>query len=149
MSSLVDEIKNQQPTQIFKKAPRPLVGRFRWTHDRFLLDLSNLPVCQWRTSTISISTKGSKKPAFFFFGYEWSQRRRLLPVNKLHPERHKIATLPVFCMVKLIWPAVGTCALYNLMARMGPTYRRSFSSPNRIHLGNENPWCTIVFLGYI
>ena len=75
-----------------------------------------------------ISTKGSKQPAFFFFGYEWSQRRRLLPVNKLLPERHKIATLPVSCMVKLIWPAVGTCALCNLMARMGPTYRRSFSS---------------------
>ena len=148
MSSLVDEIKNQQPTQIFKKAPRPLVGRFRWTHDRFLLDLSNLPVCQWRTSTISISTKGSKQPAFFFFGYEWSQRRRLLPVNKLHPERHKIATLPVFCMVKLIWPAVGTCALYNLMARMGPTYRRSFSSYDTPRKWKSIGGATVVLLGY-
>ena len=112
-----------------------------------------------------ISTKGSKQPAFFFFGYEWSQHRWLLPVNKLLPERHKIATLPVSCMVKLVWPAVKTCALCNLMVRMGPTYWRSFSSYDTsrkwksmvvhcgafgIHIEKQNPaGGAAVLLGYI
>ena len=38
------------------------------------------------------------------------------------------ATLPVSCLIKLVWPAVKTCALCNLMVRMGPKYQRSFSS---------------------